>query len=122
MLFLSGFKPYSRWVPLQVTAPSINYQTTQIRLHLIEHFVKRFWLGDTFNADLYRGDLYLTCGKVTCILDRPFFFCGSLSMRFSRSKAEQWTKKKTIGDGVIEKNFSPPPSFSVSTSFQLSRL
>ena len=35
---------------VQVTAASINYQTTQIPLDLIEHFVKRLGLGDTFNA------------------------------------------------------------------------
>ena len=34
----------------EVTAPLINYQTTQIPLDLIEHFVKRLGLGDTFNA------------------------------------------------------------------------
>ena len=40
----------------------------------------------------------------------------------SRSKAEQWTKKKTIGEGASGKAVlpsPPPPSFSVSTSFQL---
>ena len=35
---------------IQVTAPSINYQTTQIPLDLIEHFIRRLGLGDTFNA------------------------------------------------------------------------
>ena len=35
---------------IQVTAPSINYQTTKITLDLIEYFVKRLELGDTFNA------------------------------------------------------------------------
>ena len=35
---------------VQVIAPSINYQTTQIPLDLIEHFVKRLGLGDSFNA------------------------------------------------------------------------
>ena len=35
---------------VQVIAPSINYQTTQIPLDLIEHFVKRVELGDSFNA------------------------------------------------------------------------
>ena len=35
---------------VQVIAPSINYQTTQIALDLIEHFVKRLGLGDSFNA------------------------------------------------------------------------
>ena len=35
---------------VQVTASKINYQTTQIPLDLIEHFVKRLGLGDTFNA------------------------------------------------------------------------
>ena len=35
---------------IQVTAPLINYQTTRIPLNLIEHFVKRSGLGDTFNA------------------------------------------------------------------------
>ena len=28
----------------------INYQTTEIPLDLIEHFVKRLGLGDSFNA------------------------------------------------------------------------
>ena len=55
----------------QVTAPSINYQTTQILLGLIEHFVKGLLLGDTFNtvyfvmvtctdlySDLWKSDLY----------------------------------------------------------------
>ena len=35
---------------VQVIAPSINYQTTQIPLDLIEHFVKSLGLGDSFNA------------------------------------------------------------------------
>ena len=40
---------FHRW-RAQVTAPSINYQATQIPLELIEHFVKRLGLGETFNA------------------------------------------------------------------------
>jgi len=40
---------FHRW-RAQVTAPSINYQTTQISLELIEHFVNRLGLGETFNA------------------------------------------------------------------------
>ena len=45
---------------VQVTAPSINYQTTQILLDLIEHFVRRLGLGDTLMqfVYLYHGDLY----------------------------------------------------------------
>ena len=35
---------------VEVTASSINYQTTQIPLDLREHFVKRLRLGDTFYA------------------------------------------------------------------------
>ena len=35
---------------VQVTAPSMNYQTLQIPLNLIEHFVKGLGLGETFNA------------------------------------------------------------------------
>ena len=35
---------------IQVTAPLINYQTTQIPLNLTEHYVKRSGLGDTYNA------------------------------------------------------------------------
>ena len=35
---------------VQVTAPLINYQTTQIPLDLMERFVKRLGIGDTFNA------------------------------------------------------------------------
>ena len=35
---------------IQVTAPSLNYQTTDYTLDLIEYFVKRLELGDTFNA------------------------------------------------------------------------
>ena len=35
---------------MQVTAPAIDYQTTQIPLDLIEHFVKRLVLGDSLNA------------------------------------------------------------------------
>ena len=35
---------------VRVTAPSINYQTTQIPLDPLEHFVKRLGLGDSFNA------------------------------------------------------------------------
>lgn len=35
---------------VQVTVPSINYQTTQIPLNLMEHSVKRLGLRDTFNA------------------------------------------------------------------------
>ena len=35
---------------VQITAPSINYQTAKIPLDLMEHFVKRLGLGDAFNA------------------------------------------------------------------------
>ena len=35
---------------VQIIAPSINYQTTQIPLDLIGHFVKRLGLGDSLNA------------------------------------------------------------------------
>ena len=42
---------------MRVTAPSINYQITQIPLDPVEHFVERLGLGDTFNADLYHDDL-----------------------------------------------------------------
>ena len=35
---------------VQITAPSINYQTAKIPLDLMEHFGKRLGLGDTFNA------------------------------------------------------------------------
>ena len=35
---------------LQVIVPSINNQTTQTPLDLIEHFVQRLGLGDSFNA------------------------------------------------------------------------
>ena len=35
---------------VQVIAPLINYQTTQIPLDLIEHFVKRLGLGDSYNV------------------------------------------------------------------------
>ena len=35
---------------VQVIAPLINYHTTQIPLDLIEHFVKRLGLGDSFNV------------------------------------------------------------------------
>ena len=38
------------WSRVQVTAPSINYQTTQFPLELIKHFVKRLGLGDTYSA------------------------------------------------------------------------
>ena len=41
---------YSAVSKVQVTVPSINYQTTQILLDLIEHYVMRLGLGDTFNA------------------------------------------------------------------------
>ena len=37
-------------ISIQVTAPSLNYQTTKITLDLIEYLVKRLELGDTFNA------------------------------------------------------------------------
>ena len=36
-----------------VTAPLINYQTMQIPLNLIEHFVKRLGLRETFNANIH---------------------------------------------------------------------
>ena len=42
-----GLKYRSR---VQVIAPLINYQTIQIPLDLIEHFVKRLGLGDSFNV------------------------------------------------------------------------
>ena len=35
---------------VQDAAPSINYQITQIPLELMEHFLKRLGLGDTFNT------------------------------------------------------------------------
>ena len=44
---LLGLKYRSR---VQVIAPLIHYQTTQIPPDLIEHFVKRLGLGDSFNA------------------------------------------------------------------------
>ena len=44
---MPGLKYRSR---KQGIAPSINYQTTQIPLDLIEHFVKRLGLGDSFNV------------------------------------------------------------------------
>ena len=59
---------------VQITAPSINYQSTQIPLDLIEHFFERLGLGYTFNAIifLYHGDLYSHLWiKVTCILGSP---------------------------------------------------
>ena len=45
---------------VQVIAPSINYQTTQIPLNLIEHFVKRLGQETVLMLFiyLYRGDLY----------------------------------------------------------------
>ena len=49
--------------------------TTQLPIDLIRHSVKRFGLGDTFNA-IYLSisccvTCTLTCRKVTCILDQP---------------------------------------------------
>ena len=43
---------------VQVTPPSINYQTTQIPLDLTEHFVKILGLGDTLNraSDISRKE------------------------------------------------------------------
>ena len=38
------------WPGSRVTAPSINYQTTQIPIDPIKHFVKKLGLGETFNA------------------------------------------------------------------------
>ena len=34
----------------EVTAPTINYQTTQVPLNLKEYFVMKLGLGDTFTA------------------------------------------------------------------------
>ena len=60
----------------QVTAPLLNYQTSQILLDLpvLEHFVKGLFLRDTFNAVHFificiMVTCTLTCRKVTCILD-----------------------------------------------------
>ena len=45
------YRSHSTGQGVQLTAPSINYQTTHIPLDLIEHFVtKRLGLGDTFNG------------------------------------------------------------------------
>ena len=62
------------WSRVQVTAPSINYQTTQFLLELIKHLVKRLGLGDTFSAVffyLYHSHLYSDLWKMTCILAQP---------------------------------------------------
>ena len=59
---------------VQVTAPSLNYQGTQISPNLMENFtfVKRLWLGDTYccsftcitcnnlYSDLWKSDLYFS--------------------------------------------------------------
>ena len=59
---------------VQVTAPSLNYQSTQISPNLMENFtfVKRLWLGDTYccsftcitcnnlYSDLWKSDLYFS--------------------------------------------------------------
>ena len=37
-------------IKVHVTAPQMNYQTTQIPLYLMEHFVKSLGLANTFNA------------------------------------------------------------------------
>ena len=52
LLKFAGFKVQVtfHWSRVQVTAPSINYQTTQFPIELIKHFVKRLGLGDTFSA------------------------------------------------------------------------
>ena len=38
------------WPGSRVTAPSINYQTTQIPIDPIKHFAKKLGLGETFNG------------------------------------------------------------------------
>ena len=64
---------------VQVIAPLINYQTTQIPLDLIEHFVKRLGLGDSFNVVhlslswwpvlwLVKSDLYFRPAALGCPL------------------------------------------------------
>ena len=59
---------------VQVTAPSLNYQSTQISPNLMENFtfVKGLWLGDTYccsftcitcnnlYSDLWKSDLYFS--------------------------------------------------------------
>ena len=44
-ILIAGFR-----IPEAKNSPLINYQTTQIPLDLIEHFVKRLGLGDSFNV------------------------------------------------------------------------
>ena len=61
---------------MQVTAPSINYQTTKITLDLIEY--QRLELGGTFNniilcVSLYHGDLYSSLRKSHLYLRPPIF-------------------------------------------------
>ena len=89
------FKSHSTgWV--QITAPSINYQTSKIPLDLLEHFVKGSGLGDTFNAIHLSVSwwpvLWFTCGKVSCILDPPFV---------SRTNALLVATLISIGDVIL---------------------
>ena len=69
---------------VQVTAPSINYQTTRILLDLIEHFVKILGLGDTFNicSSFIIVTCALNCGIVTCFLAPPLFGKGLLETSY----------------------------------------
>ena len=80
---------------IQVTAPSLNYQTTDYTLDLIEYFVKRLELGDTFNAVCLSVSwwpvLWQVCGKVVCVLGRPLFSVGHDQVGTDYSSAHQWT-------------------------------
>lgn len=56
----------------EVTAPTINYQTTHVPLDLREYFVMKLGLGDTFICIMMVTHT-LTLRKVTCILDPPHY-------------------------------------------------
>ena len=66
------FLPGSR-----VTAPSINYQTTQIPIDPVKYFVKKLGLGETFNAVHLSVSLWFLCSDL-CFRPAIFFLTNFL--------------------------------------------
>ena len=65
------------WPGSRVTAPSINYQTTQIPIDPVKHFVKKLGLGETFNAVHLSVSLWFLCSDL-CFRHAIFFLTNFL--------------------------------------------
>ena len=67
------------WPGSRVTAPSINYQTTQIPIDPIKHFVKKLGLGETLNAVHLSVSLWLLYSDL-CFRPAVFFLTDFLCL------------------------------------------